>query len=368
MSSPRSFSDGSDDEELELDLDELEEELEHTKSPVPEAKFEESKPKIRLNTATAQIPLRPTAKATPKEEEIKLPRRQMKEFNYDEELDLLMDDEYVDVESDEEVPLAKEDEKRDSSRSAFRMSSSQGRGSPKAKISMKFPYRKTLRYTMKEEPDFNDLYSVAGKYITAAEYDTILLDAVSEEAVARFNQRHGTSFTPAKSDFATKKSVNRTLPKMVRVTRALLSPISRMMVIELLMKKKRTGKNEPVYDSTFSLSNKDVFIQFTDDGPKFPADHPDDRAMEEAAGLVSKDDRKKKSEETPKVLKLQVPDVIPPKLIELLRAALANDPENTIKIDQDRLEYMMRIMSKFVEMDLDALAQAEEDLENLVQE
>ena len=365
MSSPRSFSDGSDDEELELDLDDLEEELEQTRTPPAEVKPTETNPKIRLNTASAQIPLRPNVKATPKQEEIRPPRRQMKEFNYDEELDLLMNDDYVDVESDEEVPLAREEQ---SSQSAFRMSSSQGRGSPKAKIAMKFPYRKTSRYTKKEEPDYNDLYAVAGKYITTAEYDTILLDAVNEEAVARFNQRHGTSFTPAKSDFATKKSVNRTLPKMVRVTRALLSPISRMMVIELLMKKKRTGKNEPVYDSTFSLSNKDVFIQFTDDGPKFPADHPDDRAMEEAAGLVSKDDRKKKPEETPKVIKLQVPDVIPPKLIELLRGALANDPDNTIKIDQDRLEYMMRIMALFVEMDLDTLGQAEEELAALLPE
>lgn len=362
MSLSRSHSFSSDVESIDfddLDLDDLK--LNDPISPpAPQRRLApDSGPSVRL---TVNPPS--TSRQTSKIKQVEEQTFKKNELPIDEEdLDALLQED-IEISDDEEIPTIQE--KKPLAKSGFRVSRSRGTGSPQAEVKILFPYRDTSRYTMKQEPDPYDIWDVAGKYLRTVDLDTILSEATNAEAVEKFNRRHGISLPPARSEFAIKKSsVDRTLPKKIRLARILLSPISRLMALETLMKTKKTDKSAYVLEPTFDLSDENYFIQFTPDGDTFPMNHPDNREMQEAAGLVSGNPE---GNYPPDVFELVVPDLIPPNLIKLLRMSIAYDPEETSRIDYERVKIVKSIVHKLAEMEIAQLEEADALLDKLDKE
>lgn len=310
------------------------------------------------------------------------PREVKEERITEEELEaILNDDDLIEIEEDEYIKS--EPIRKPLGQSGFRASQSKSRGSPVATVDLKINYRPTSRPTKKDEPDFNDLWEVFGKYLSKQHLEIIFEHATNLKDVQLFNEIYNTDYEPAPIEFASKKTNRRAFKKEIYVARTLLSPVARAMAVQKLKTLEKTDKSNPVLPGDFSLSDEDVFIQFTPDGPTFPGDSPDTPEMEEAAGVISSgSDGKRAKNVRAKEVRIdsdQIPFFVPMSylnnsrnnlnlsLVEALSDAVASD-EAKEEADSERVSIVKGILKNLALMDIDTLLRTEEEIQEIMKE
>jgi len=353
MASSRSSVMSSDDEPLDID-DDFEDE------PFPDDDEEE----ISLVDEEEEEEEKPSA--TPQrrriiEENI---RPAQKSFVSKKEEEELLDENEIElIDEDEEVQIPPPVQRKTFSRTNFRASQSRGTGSPSASVSLGFKLRNTARPTDRVDPDFNDLYAVFGKYLKVPDLHNILENSVETLKVADFNRRNNTNYHAASSENKVKKSVNRSIKKDMLVARVLRLPIARAMAVDFLKNVPRRDKKKRVFDEDFSLSDPEIFIQFTDDGPKFPGDSEDIEALEKASGSISVTSRGSKERETVENL----PPRFTTKLLGILNKAVSDDNNPHIQSEK-RIEIISDVLLKLSNLNSKQLRMIEEYAEELLEE
>lgn len=238
------------------------------------------------------------------------------------------------VEEDEEINLGP-----GSSRNTSRTTSSRSSNVDE--------YRQTSRPNAKSYTvSVDDLWRMCGRYVIVEQIDRILRDASS----------HG----DIPSEYSKIKSDTSKVRKAGTLARALFFMPTRKMLLRELIEYSNNPKREKDMKPLSSKTKlKDFFIQFKDDGPKFPGDQIEDQEFLKASGIPIYDSietylenvqEKKDIEETEnEEIDMELPSALSETVLEAILT------EDQSEISNDREESMMILMEALKQMDDDSL-------------
>jgi hypothetical protein len=200
--------------------------------------------------------------------------------------------------------------------------------------------RETARSNVRKVvPEPDDLWAIAGKELSVAECQTILKEAADGTLTAN----------PIDSQYTQIKSGGKTFTKDELIARILANQTSRTIAFEMLKKKNKFRTTTPVLPKNAKLS--DFWMQFYDDGPKYPGNSADSTALRSAAGIqvYKKGGGQVSTGKKSAVVERITPEFFDESLLHALQLAIAEDPEKpdlTSAERQIKVKTLLTLLSK----------------------